>query len=150
MTTSTTASQGRAEGRPCAACMGCSAFVSPASLSADSRFRNSRSLNLHMSFVDGLLRPLNVCPKGTWYLPWECEHEHHERCETLNGSNPRSSYGQGRDPLDLAPVDPNAALAFLPDGRRLTNGTIRELAGMPDQVISRLPIDYLRIQQELY
>ncbi|KAF8740023.1 hypothetical protein AX14_008943 [Amanita brunnescens Koide BX004] len=32
-------------------------------------------------------------------------------------------------------VDPNAALAFLSDGRRLTNGTIRELAGMPDQTI---------------
>lgn len=31
-------------------------------------------------------------------------------------------------------VDPNNALAFLSDGRRLTNGTIRELAGMPDQV----------------
>ena len=31
-------------------------------------------------------------------------------------------------------VEPNAALAFLSDGRRLTNGTIRELAGMPDQV----------------
>jgi len=31
-------------------------------------------------------------------------------------------------------VDPNAALAFLSDGRRLTNGNIRELAGMPDQV----------------
>ncbi|KAF8637910.1 hypothetical protein AX17_002533 [Amanita inopinata Kibby_2008] len=32
-------------------------------------------------------------------------------------------------------VDPDAALAFLSDGRRLTNGNIRELAGMPDQSI---------------
>ncbi|KAK2461273.1 hypothetical protein APHAL10511_006800 [Amanita phalloides] len=32
-------------------------------------------------------------------------------------------------------VDPTAALAFLSDGRRLTNGNIRELAGMPDQTI---------------
>ncbi|KIL61079.1 hypothetical protein M378DRAFT_13754 [Amanita muscaria Koide BX008] len=32
-------------------------------------------------------------------------------------------------------IEPNAALAFLSDGRRLTNGNIRELAGMPDQAI---------------
>ncbi|PFH49900.1 hypothetical protein AMATHDRAFT_62171 [Amanita thiersii Skay4041] len=32
-------------------------------------------------------------------------------------------------------IEPDAALAFLSDGRRLTNGNIRELAGMPDQTI---------------
>jgi len=30
-----------------------------------------------------LLIPLNVCRKGTFYMPWECENERHayEKCQ---------------------------------------------------------------------
>ena len=67
---------------------GCSAFVSPASLQTCQlilAFRIRALLNLHTFFVDSLLLPLNVCRKGTWYLPWECEHERHayEKCAYL-------------------------------------------------------------------
>ena len=57
-------------------------------------------------------------------------------------------------------IDPNVALAFLSDGRRLTNGNIRDLAGMPDQVwlaclsfplsIEFISTVHLRVQQKLH
>lgn len=94
MTTSTSASQAelKANRVPLAWRDGCSALVSPCFLAQTCqlilafRIRVLRVLlNLHTSFVDSLLLPLNVCRKGTWYLPWECEHERHayEKCVYL-------------------------------------------------------------------